>query len=701
MRKATEKEIKRFTDYRAKHVALVQRIARLVFNMDCSNHDHDKIECSAEDLEKWSLRNLMQDHEYEPNGEDKKELLRIAAVHMKTQPHHPQYWDKSLSVEDLTENPGANVVATSMTEKALKEMISDWCSVAVKINSSLFKFYNANCTGDNPKIKFSSRQKRIIISGIQKVMEKIPEEKLYWEGKEYKVEQVDPIIEDDDLMDLKESILDIPRKDYCGNILNDNGKMKDEVLSQIKDTINLWKEQINFDFKIKGIEAKGSLLSKRYNNTSDLDVSILTNMTEDQVNEVYSILPKGENIKGTEHPIDFYLLGENDKVEEKNLDNIYDVMNNKWIKRTEEYENEIPTDYLIQVCNFYINGCVIALNNYKNDKTLLEYYKSLDPESHDISKEEKVSIIEDKKRDLKADLDSLRIALHMITSFRTEAYEEAPFNINIEIKSDNPHNSINEQLAKILEKFGIREELRDAVDECGKIFKGEISLEEACDSSAFIGHVPDKLIDPKKLSPETTIDSLKLKESENKTAAFCFGRNNPPTTGHLLLWEEVSKANADAHLIYTSHSQDKKKNPLDYETKVSIIEKCIEDYHLNAEFINTEARTYIDVLVDLFHKGYPNIIVVAGKDRLEELLALARKYNDISNKEGSAYHFDSIEGHEAGDRDPDSEGVNGISGTKMRQFIKEGNFEEFKKFFPIKDEEIAQQIFDKAYAYLN
>ena len=50
MRKATQEEIDKFIDYRANHVARVRRIGRTLFDLDLSEHDKDKIECSADDL---------------------------------------------------------------------------------------------------------------------------------------------------------------------------------------------------------------------------------------------------------------------------------------------------------------------------------------------------------------------------------------------------------------------------------------------------------------------------------------------------------------------------------------------------------------------------------------------------------------------------------------------------------------------------
>lgn len=739
MRKATLEEIKKFTNYRANHVALVQRIGKVVFDKDFSNHDHDKIEGTAEELNLWALRNAMINGDYHPNKEDKKELQRIAAKHQKTQSHHPAYWDNSVSIEDLTNDENTQIDATKMSKKALLECVADWAAVAIKLNKALFSYFNDKCMIDNPQIIFTNNQKEFFIENTRKILEDIPKEKLYWLGKEYTAKQVEPLKElnekiiksgskwkvtdhtgsknlgtyntkkdaekrlqqveyfkhiNEKLDSLKESILDIPQKEYSKDLLTSNDKMKPEVRKQILDTIDNWKDQINFNFEVKKILAKGSLLSKRYNDSSDLDVTIMTDMSKEQLDSIFDIIPKGQNIEGTDHPLDFYILIEGEETPERNLDNIYDVKNDGWIKRTDEYENEIPLDYIVQVCNFFINGSKIALSNYENDKILYEYYKSLDSSTHEISEEELNNILEDKKRDLKADLDALKIAVHMIGSFRQEAYEEEdsnPFKLSIEVSSDNPHLTANEQLVKVLEKFGIREALRDAIKACEELLGESETLKEELSSGNFNGMIPEhltKIVEP--IKPE-------LKEStENRTAAYIFGRMNPPSIGHLLLLQTLANTKADAKFVYASHTQDNKKNPLDYNTKAAYIEEIIAINNLDIEFVNSNARTFIDAAVDIYDKGYKNLIIVAGGDRIEELLSLLRKYNNVSNKEGKAYHFDSIEGENAGDRDPDSEGVSGASGTKMRQFIKDNDFKSFIKYSPIKDLYILKDVFDTA-----
>lgn len=715
MRKATQKEIERFVTYRANHVALVQRIGKLVFDIDLSDHDHDKIECSGEDLNLWSLRNLMQDDEYHPNKGDRRILNRISAIHKKTQPHHPEYWDDNVTVEDIIEDD-KQIVATKMSKKALLAMICDWASVAIKLNQPLFKFYNSVVESENPKYVFTDNQKKFIVEGILQIEKNIDKDKLYWLGKKYTAKQVDPLgvvslteRVSKKLKVLEESILDVPQKEYCKELLTSDDKMKPEVRDQILNTVKNWQSQINFDFEVKKVYAKGSLLSKRYNDTSDLDVSIYTNMSKEQLDSVYDIIPKGQNIEGTEHSLDFFVLIEGEDTPEKNLDNIYDVLNDKWVKRTSEYENEIPLDYVVQVSNFFINGARIALSNYENDKILYEYYNDLDSQNYEISEEELNSTRELKKKDLMADLDALKIALHMISSFRQEVYEEEnpqAFNISIETASDNPHVSINEQLAKTLEKFGIRQALRDAVDACEALInEGENALKEEVASSAFAGMVPENNLRMIKLNMTAVKDLEKekgenLKESKNLTAAMCFGRYNPPTIGHLKLWQVLGHVDADTRLLYTSHTRDNKKNPLDYSTKAALIEACIEEHNINVAFVDTEARTFIDVVVDVYNKGYNNLIIVAGSDRLEELVDLAKKYNDVPNRAGEAYHFDNIEGRSAGQRDPDSENVEGISGTKMRQFVKDNDFEAFSKYCPVTDKNIVEDVWKELRAIL-
>lgn len=701
MRKATSQELSRFMNYRANHIALVQRIGHLVFNKDFSDHDHDKVECSAEDLNTYALRNSIIDRKYEPLAKDKEEIRALIAKHVKTQKHHPEYWDESIIQANFSE--GGSVNCSKMPKSSLLEMIADWAAVAIKRNAPLFQWYNLKCEGESPRFLFTQNQKNFIIENMQKVIDNLFSEKLFYPGVEYTASQIEPLkssLEESKkaLRKLEESILDIPNREYSKDLFNSKNEVKQKVRDQILDTVKTWQEQINFPFNIKKIYVKGSLLSKRYNNTTDLDVTIVTDMSKDQLDEIFDIIPKGQNIEGTDHPLDFYVLTLDEETPLRNLDNVYDIKNNKWIKQTEEYDNEIPLDYIIQVCNFFINGAQIALSNYENDRILYEYYQSLNSKSYDMGDEELKEALEDKERDLRADLDALKIAVHMISSFRHEAYDEqepTPFKLSIEVSSDNPHLTANEQFTKVLEKFGIREALRDAIRACKDLLKEEEdSLQEEVSSGAFSAQAPENVI---RIIEPADFEKDILQESEKeRKAAYCFGRYNPPTIGHLRLWEVLNNVDADRAYVYASHTQDTKKNPLHYSTKSAYIKAILEENSLkNTSFVNSEAKTFLEAAVELYEQGYESLVIVAGSDRLQDLLSLLKKYNNVPNREGKTYNFSNIIGVSAGERDPDSDGIEGVSGTKMRRFVKEDSFEEFLKNSPIRDPLIVQDIFSE------
>lgn len=470
------------------------------------------------------------------------------------------------------------------------------------------------------------------------------------------------------LAELKESIIDVPQKEYYSGVLTKDDKMVPALRKQIIQTIYDWTQLIDFDFNVYKIVAKGSLLTKRYNDTTDLDITVYTNLSKSQLDSIYSLIPRGENIKvdgeETSHSIDIYILTDKEKSNLNDADNIYDVVNDKWIKRSDEHDLEIPLNYALEVANFFINGCTIALSNYHNDKILYAYYKSLDTETQEITDKEKTEALSKVKASLQTDLDGMRLALYMISSFRQDAYGEEPnpFKITLNITSNNPHNSLNEVMTKMIERFGIKKELRDNIKECSEL-----------------------------LGEENITESVNKKED----ACFTFGRMNVPTIGHLLLLTKLATTSADAHYVYLSHAQDKKRNPLDYATKASLIKSIIKENNLNIDFIDTDARTIIDVAVDLYNKGYKNLIFVGGSDTAEEICTLLNKYNDVPNKDGNSYHFDSISYVVAGIRNPDSDDVEGISATKVRQFAKDNDFKNFSKYLAIKDKHIAKDVFEQ------
>lgn len=162
------------------------------------------------------------------------------------------------------------------------------------------------------------------------------------------------------------------------------------------------------------------------------------------------------------------------------------------------------------------------------------------------------------------------------------------------------------------------------------------------------------------------------------TISVTFGRFNPPTIGHEKLLKKVAqqaKSSGGTYRIYPSRTEDPKKNPLDTGTKVRFMRQAYPD-HANSIIDNEEMRTIFDVLSGLDADGYSSVNIVVGGDRVSEFNSLATKYN------GDLYTFDDIKVISAGDRDPDGDGVEGMSASKMRKAAMEGDQDSFNKGIP-------------------
>ena len=166
------------------------------------------------------------------------------------------------------------------------------------------------------------------------------------------------------------------------------------------------------------------------------------------------------------------------------------------------------------------------------------------------------------------------------------------------------------------------------------------------------------------------------KQRGSDSLTVVFGRFNPPTTGHKKLFDMAKNISGEDDLrIYPSRSQDPKKNPLDPGTKIKFMKQMFSDYEDN--IVNEkDMKTIFDVLTTAEEEGYKEVKIVVGSDRLSEFKNLATKYN------GELYNFDMIDVLPAGERDSDSEGVEGMSASKLRKAAKEDDFKGFSKGIP-------------------
>jgi|TARA_B100000123_G_scaffold132556_1_gene97884 hypothetical protein len=175
---------------------------------------------------------------------------------------------------------------------------------------------------------------------------------------------------------------------------------------------------------------------------------------------------------------------------------------------------------------------------------------------------------------------------------------------------------------------------------------------------------------------QQTAEVMGIPSSEGVVVVF--GRFNPPTVGHQKLLDkaasEASRLGYDFK-IYPSRSVDAKKNPLQPGAKIEYMKKMFSDYEESIKD-DPNARTIFDVLVAAANLGYKGVTIVVGQDRLSEFQSLAQKYN------GDLYNFEDLQVISAGARDPDSDGIEGMSASKMRDAVAKDDFKAFAKGIP-------------------
>jgi len=171
-------------------------------------------------------------------------------------------------------------------------------------------------------------------------------------------------------------------------------------------------------------------------------------------------------------------------------------------------------------------------------------------------------------------------------------------------------------------------------------------------------------------------EEIRKREGDPADITVAFGRFNPPTVGHEKLLNRVkSVAGKGEYAIYPSRSNDPKKNPLDPEEKISYMQQMFPK-HSERIVNDPESKTIFDVLKKSNAAGARSINIVVGADRLKEFENLANKYN------GKLYDYDRIRVISAGERDAESEGVEGMSASKLRKAVASDDFESFSKGLP-------------------
>ena len=450
---------------------------------------------------------------------------------------------------------------------------------------------------------------------------------------------------------IKESIIDIPRQRYAPGVFDDadtnSPKLKPVVVKLIKDQIKEFEKY----HPVKKYSLIGSILTKKYRDDADLDMNILFDVPKEKQEEVRIALAKnlrninGKLVPGTKHPINYYVITD-PELKKKNdamADGVFDIDENEFVRRPTEdtFDSEkYEADFQAKVKEIDVVKGELA-------RDIIDY-------------EELKGLTADDVLNLQArvnsKLDEIEDSIEVLVDIGDDVVKQRQSAFNDDMSPEE------------IRQFGKKHKLPKNI-----IYK----YLEKYHYLKFYKKCKDILEDDKVTDKE--IDSLKTEANNGppKVVAFTFGRFNPPTIGHQKLMDKV-KTQARDYKIYLSRSEDPKKNPLGVREKERLMKQMFRSHSRNIEI--NPSNNVLDILTKLYD-NYHRVVMVVGSDRVREFDTLLKRYNNVKSRHGY-YYFEDIKVVSAGERDPDAEGAEGMSASKMRAAAAKGDLESFKKGLP-------------------
>ena len=172
--------------------------------------------------------------------------------------------------------------------------------------------------------------------------------------------------------------------------------------------------------------------------------------------------------------------------------------------------------------------------------------------------------------------------------------------------------------------------------------------------------------------------------SPSKRAAFALGRMNPATIGHELLVNAIKQAPGDSFLFLTDRAPKLPDNPLTAEEKLDWARKSFNGIAIGL------AKTVLTAADRLYKMGYREVTFLEGEDKLYKLLT---QYNGVE-KEMHNFNFDKID-YVRLSRDAAADDATGMSGTKLRGYVTNNDFEDFRSGVTQAAQPYAEEMFKK------
>jgi len=185
-------------------------------------------------------------------------------------------------------------------------------------------------------------------------------------------------------------------------------------------------------------------------------------------------------------------------------------------------------------------------------------------------------------------------------------------------------------------------------------------------------------------------------------------RFNPLTIGHEKLAKTLAKEakkRGALPILFTSSSQDPKKNPLSFKDKTMLLKKAFPYLEISTD---ASLKTLFQIAGQMSEEGVKEFTLIAGSDRVPEFKKNLGKY--VKADGNFSLDFDKFEVVSSGDRDEDGpdlktmsadelkayikkHGVEGMSASLLRQLVSLDEEELFIKGLPTKLKSMGSKVF--------
>lgn len=223
---------------------------------------------------------------------------------------------------------------------------------------------------------------------------------------------------------LKESIVDIPRDTLDPTVFSFPTNGLPVLQSSIKKQILKDIDSINNVVPVKNFFMIGSILTKRYDKESDIDVNVeIDNVDEDIIssNEVLGLAKKlnGKLAAGTTHPINYYIT--HNEYDLNKTDAAYDILNHKWLKIDKGEEEDIDLKKYIETFHSSVAKIDLLTGELRRDVQDIETYRNFPTAKiHKLK-----NLMENKLEEIEDDIMQLSSTKDAIKDLRDMAFDKA------------------------------------------------------------------------------------------------------------------------------------------------------------------------------------------------------------------------------------------------------------------------------------